>query len=130
MKRLLHIATALFLALATLVGSTGLSLHKMACLDSGRISFSLEQDFCCASENTHTDSQAIVPICCAFDQLAFGVSDFDFQKLAAKFLVQKPELQSAVLLFVGECLTTFLFEQFVPPLSVGARLSLFCTYLI
>lgn len=131
MLKILHILISCFIAIATVVGSTGLSLHKMACLESGNITLSIDSDFCCASDAEESlPIHSVAAVCCSFDQLDFSVSSFDISSNEVPtFLLPFPVVQS-IPSFYSAQFSSLLYEQFIPPLPVGERLALICTYLI
>lgn len=128
MTRTLHIVISCFLAIATLVGSSGFSLHKMACLESGKVSLSVHSDFCCATDELPLNS--INAVCCNFDHVDFSVSSFDVNPNNTPLFVLPPVEVITTWIYVPVELESILYEKLIPPLPVGEMLSLICVYII
>jgi len=126
----LQIITAVLLSLATLFGSAGLSLHKMACLDSGKVAFSLEKDFCCVGDKEPSELPVYKAVCCDFDQLDFTVSDFDFKKSTSQTAAIIPSVETTYIPVFSFYTKEPLYEKLIPPLDTAQRLSLLCSFII
>jgi len=130
MKRILEIVSVFFIALSLTVGAAGISLHKMSCLESGKVSVSIEKLICCPDDFLPVTETTLSATCCEFDQSDFKIHTFEsklrvFQWVAP--LVAAPVL-TTLPLSISERQFNFLFE--VPPLPPAERLALLCSYLI
>lgn len=130
MQRRLQIIAAVFLSLATLFGSAGLSLYKMACLDSGKVAFSLEKDFCCVGDKESSEHPVIDAVCCDFDQFDFTVSDFDFKKSKNQPAAVITSVETPYFSVFSFQTKEPLYEKLIPPLETADRLSLLCSFII
>lgn len=130
MRSSMQTITAVLLSLATFFGSAGLSLHKMACLDSGKVAFSLEKDFCCAGDEDPSELPVFEAVCCEFDQLDFTVSDFDFNKSTSQAAAIIPSVEMTYIPVFSVCTKAPLYEELIPPLPHSERLTLLCRFII
>lgn len=130
MNRKFQIITAVMLSLATLLGSAGISLHKMACLDSGKVSFSLEKDLCCAGDKIPSDHPVYEAVCCAFDQVEFAVSHFDLKKTEVQIADFPLPVRTIHLPAFALQQQEQIYENLIPPLENAERLPLLCCFII
>lgn len=130
MSRLTQISIAIFFVLTTLMGSVGLSLHKMACYQSGKITLTLDQFFCCAADSQELPANTVAAVCCDFDVLEFKVSAFEHFEYEPIFAADIPESPIFTFALSGAQSAPLLYEKFIPPLPQNQRLALFGAYLI
>lgn len=81
MFRIAQISLIVLLATIAAVGPAGPTVHKMACFDSGQVSYSMDLDLCCLGDANAEVGHSVLAVCCNFDQLSLSVSDFDFQRI-------------------------------------------------
>lgn len=130
MKKATQLSIAIFFVLTTLMGSVGLSLHKMACYQSGKITLTLDQFFCCAADGEELPSNAIAAQCCGFDVLEFKVSAFEHFEQQPIVVADLPQTVLFAFAEIDAQSTPLLYEKFIPPLPQNQRLALFGAFLI
>ncbi|TVR39300.1 MAG: hypothetical protein EA392_06780 [Cryomorphaceae bacterium] len=132
MQKLVHILFVGMFSLLLAGGSAGLTLHKMACSSSGKISFSLDRDFCCSWDWGGQPENSISPVCCDFDEILFQLSSYDVGgKDAPSISVGIPTVMIHVPApAVANELAPRAISDRAPPLPHNRRLARLCTFLI
>jgi hypothetical protein len=130
MKRILEIISVFFIALSLTLGAAGVSLHKMSCLESGKVSVSIEKLICCPDDFLPVTETTLSATCCEFDQSDFKIHSFESKLRVFQWIA--PLVVHHVITtppsFISERNNNILFE--VPPLPPAERLALLCSYLI
>ncbi len=132
MQKLLHIVFVGLLSLLLAGGSAGLTLHKMACSSSGKISFSLDRDFCCSWDLGGQPENSFAPVCCDFDELLFQLSSYDAGGKDTPVIsvgIPTAILQVPVPVVTDELAPRAIADR-APPLPHNRRLARLCTFLI
>lgn len=105
-------------------------MHKMSCLESGKVSVTLEKVVCCPDDFLPFEQTSFVPTCCEFDLASFKVTSFESSARAFKWITP-PALSFKIESFNFPEITDSPVEFItVPPLPVTERLALLCAYLI
>lgn len=119
------------LAAIAAVGPVAPSVHKMACFDSGRVSYSLDLDFCCLEDANAEQGHSVLAVCCDFDQLSFFISDFDFQRVTFPVFTlfsTPPAVVNFGLVETGFILP--MAQLRAPPLPTLQRLAMLAVFII
>jgi len=130
LRKILEITSLLFIAIVITISAAGISMHKMSCLESGKVSVSLEKVVCCPDDFLPFEQTSFVPTCCEFDLANFKVTSFESSARAFKWIAP-PAVSLRIQSFdFTESINIPVDFLSVPPLPVTERLALLCAYLI
>lgn len=132
MNKLVQISLVVLLAVAAVAGPVAPTIHKMACFDSGAVSYSLALDSCCIDESEEPQGHTLIALCCDFDELNFSLSDFDFQRASFTSFIPIIAPTSSVVHFepiqANFISSVAMFRA--PPLPTIQRLALLAVFIL